>query len=260
MTKDFPDNKKVFSHAYIIASPDEELRDKAAAELACTIICDGGGDKPCKKCPQCTRALAGIHPDISTISRLLDDKGKPKRDLAVDQIRAISADAWVRPQQAEKKIYIIREAGFMNASAQNAALKLLEEPPKYAVFILCVPSAELLLPTIRSRCVIIRAKGESAGGDGKLSAEYISLASKKDEAALCGFFNRCEKLETDQLIAMLKDIKLRLSEIICSREKPAELSHADAVRLLALCDRATVYLQVNVSPKHILGLLCVLTT
>ena len=68
------------------------------------------------------------------------------------QVRALRADAYIRPNEAERKVYILENAQTMNASAQNAMLKLLEEGPAYAAFLLLTDNAAALLPTVRSRC------------------------------------------------------------------------------------------------------------
>ena len=83
-----------------------------------------------------------------TIERRTDDKGKQKREIAVDQIRQMVFDAVARPQTAEHKVYVVRDAQLMNTAAQNAALKLLEEPPASAAFILCAANTAMLLPTV----------------------------------------------------------------------------------------------------------------
>lgn len=247
------------SHAYIISSADEKLRDKAADELACSFICEKSSDRPCMECPSCRNAIAGLHPDVINILRKIDDKGKAKRDIQVDQIREMAADAYVRPQQAEKKVYIIREAGLMNSAAQNAALKILEEPPAYDVFILCAESAETLLATIRSRCVVLYAAGERQEEEPEAALEYISLAAKKKQSELCKFFGQCESMDSEQMQTFINGVRLCLKNIITLRKNYAGLSQNDAVRLLKLYDRADEYLHLNVGVKHIFGMLCVLT-
>ncbi len=247
------------SHAYIIASSSAERREKMALELACSFVCDSQEVAPCHKCTSCRNALAGVHPDVIDISRRTDDKGKSKRDVQVDQIRHMAADAYVRPQTAEKKVYIIRDAGFMNDAAQNAALKILEEPPRYAVFILCADSAEMLLATIRSRCVIIRAEAEIEGTESELAKEYLSLAVKKKPSELCAFFGKCESLDNEQAESLIREIRFCLNNTISLKKSFAGLSRSDAVRLLSLCDRSDEYMRLNVSVKHVMGMLCVLT-
>ena len=139
------------SHAYLIAAPDIEAAFSRAGELAAAAVCTGEGEKPCRRCRACRKVAENIHPDVITLARLEDDKGRPKREIGVDQIRQLSADACIMPNEAPRKVYISREAETMNVPAQNAALKLLEEPPLGALFLLCTTNASQLLPTGRSR-------------------------------------------------------------------------------------------------------------
>ena len=120
-------------HACVICAPTIELALSEAEKLAAAAVCSGVGARPCGKCRDCRKAAEHVHPDIITVSRLLDDKGRPKREIGVDQIRDVIADAQVLPNEAARKVYIIDRAETMNAAAQNAALKLLEEPPAGAV-------------------------------------------------------------------------------------------------------------------------------
>ena len=247
------------SHAFIIASPDTEQRERKALELACGFVCDRQEQIPCMECKSCKNVLAGFHPDVIEISRKSDDKGKLKREVQVEQIRHMAADAYVRPQQAEKKVYLIRDAGLMNAAAQNAALKILEEPPAYAVFILCSDSAEALLATVRSRCTVIRITGEKQGAESELADEYISLAIGKNLAKLCTFFGKHEVLDTERTAAFISDIRFCINSFLCLKKDYTGLTRENAFRLLKLCDRADEYLRLNVGAKHVLGMLCVLT-
>lgn len=247
------------SHAFIIASPDAEKREKKALELACSFVCLRQGQFPCMECQSCKNVLAGFHSDVIDISRKIDDKGKIKREIQIEQIRHMAADAYVRPQQAEKKVYLIKDAGTMNIPAQNAALKILEEPPAYAVFILCADSAEALLATVRSRCTVIRVEGEKKGAESELAEEYISLASRKSPAKLCAFFGKHEALDTERTAAFVSDVRFCLNSFICMKKEYSGLTREDAFRLISLCDRADEYLRLNVGTKHVLGLFCVLT-
>lgn len=244
--------------ACIIASPDEAARESAAYSLAAALVCERGGEKPCGVCTQCRLTAQKLNPDVIELARRVDDKGKQKREIAVEQVRDMAADAWVRPQKAERKVYVIKDAGFMNDAAQNAALKLLEEPPLYASFILCAPSAESLLQTIRSRCVIIRPGGEEKREENPLSKEYISLAEKGSPAQLCSFFGRNDGLDSEALADFIAGVKAELCLILAGREK-RKISRTEAARLLRLCERAEEYMRLNVGVKHILGLFTVLT-
>ncbi|MDR1131416.1 MAG: DNA polymerase III subunit [Oscillospiraceae bacterium] len=248
------------THAYVVTSPDAEAGGKKALELACGFLCaQADSGRPCLSCPECRRVLSGFHPDVVRISRETDEKGKQKKDIRVGQIRRMAADAYVRPSQAEAKVYIIEDADSMNVSAQNAALKILEEPPAYAVFILCAESAEALLPTVRSRCVPIRLAGERPEAENALADRYIRLAAKRDEKGVCAFFGENESLDAERAAALIAGIRASLSAFVCFRKDCEGLTREDAFRLLSLCDRAGAYLRLNVGVKHVMGLLCALT-
>ena len=136
------------SHAYLIAGPKGSGRHTLAKELAAAMVCTApAGQRPCHKCPPCKKVLAGVHPDVNFISG--GGEGKP---IAVDQVRALRADAYVRPNEGQRKVYVLEGADQMNASAQNAMLKLLEEGPDYAAFLLLAENGSGVLETVRSRC------------------------------------------------------------------------------------------------------------
>ena len=105
------------------------------------------GERPCGRCAPCRKVSSGVHPDVTVISG--PGEGKP---ITVDQVRALRSDAYIRPNEGERKIYLLEQADRMNQSAQNAMLKLLEEGPAYAVFLLLAENGGGLLQTVRSRC------------------------------------------------------------------------------------------------------------
>ena len=125
------------SHAYITSGG-------MADTLAMAAVCSGAGERPCMKCVHCSKSSRGIHPDIAVI-----EKPSDRKDIVVDQIRGLKRDAIVVPNEADRKVYLINNAELMNASAQNALLQILEEPPSYAVFILKTETPADLLKTVR---------------------------------------------------------------------------------------------------------------
>lgn len=132
------------SHSYLLCGPSGSGRHTLARQLAAAMQCTGSGRLPCGVCPACRKVLAGTHPDVIFV----DD---PEHKLiSVDVIRRMRADVFIRPNEGKRKIYILQQD--MNESAQNALLKILEEPPAYAVFLLLADTEEKLLTTIRSRC------------------------------------------------------------------------------------------------------------
>ncbi len=135
------------AHSYLICGPEGSGRHTLARLLSAAMECTGEKRTvPCGVCSGCRKALAGIHPDIITV----DDT--EHKAMTVDPIRAARSDMFIRPNEGLRKIYIIPRGQDMNESAQNALLKILEEPPDYGAFLILTTSAERLLPTIRSRC------------------------------------------------------------------------------------------------------------
>lgn len=136
------------AHAYIISGPVGSGRHTLARLLSQAMVCQSKtGERPCGQCAPCKKVLRGIHPDVITI--VSPGEGK---SIAVDQIRGLRSDAYVRPNEGARKVYILERADEMNASAQNAMLKLLEDGPAYAAFLLIVNNSGAVLQTIRSRC------------------------------------------------------------------------------------------------------------
>ena len=137
--------RRGLSHAYILSGPEGVGKHTLAGILAAALVCSGGGDLPCGQCAGCRKAREDIHPDIQRF-------GGDGKDINVAQVRALRSDAYIRPNEAPRKVYILENAQSMNDSAQNAMLKLLEEGPPYAAFLLLTDNAAALLATVRSRC------------------------------------------------------------------------------------------------------------
>ncbi|MGI5935896.1 MAG: ATP-binding protein [Oscillospiraceae bacterium] len=249
-----------FSHAYIVASPSEEERDGRARRMAAAIVCSGDGNRPCGRCRHCRKVAAGIHPDVITVQKETDDKGKQRKEIYVGQIRNIIADAQVLPNEAEKKVYIIKDAGDMNISAQNAMLKVLEEPPAAVAFILCTDNAGSLLDTVRSRCVElsinndVRPPGEEAMA---LARDYLSIAASGSRPRLLSFCMAKEGLDNSQAREFVFCAGELLADMLCGREPDLGFSRAGIMAMARLMKKAENYLNMNVSVKHVFGMLAV---
>lgn len=141
------------SHAYILNGERGSGKKMLANLFATTLLCEEQGPDPCNVCHSCHQAESGNHPDIIRVTH-----EKPNT-ISVDDIRRqVNEDIQIKPYQGPYKIYIIAEADLMTVQAQNALLKTIEEPPAYAVIFLLTENAEALLPTITSRCVMLKLR------------------------------------------------------------------------------------------------------
>ncbi|MCL2508329.1 MAG: ATP-binding protein [Oscillospiraceae bacterium] len=163
------------SHAVLLESSGAEERYALAKRLAAALVC-GGDKRPCGVCPHCVKSDAESHPDILVFSG-----GETARSFSVDLVREIRTKAFVMPNEAERKVFILRNAGSMSAQAQNALLKILEEPPGFVTFILECASKSMMLGTVLSRAAVYTLGGEK---NSSVSAEKL-LTAREAAAAMC---------------------------------------------------------------------------
>ena len=136
--------------AYIFEGAEGVGNFEGAKLFANALVCTGD-NAPCKSCSACLMAAADTHPDI----HIIEHEAK-KKIISVEQIRSVITDCYVKPFENGKKVYIFRYGDDITIQAQNALLKILEEPPEYAVFIILSENTNILLPTILSRATLIR--------------------------------------------------------------------------------------------------------
>src|SRR5688500_8160824 len=140
----------------------------------------------CGVCASCRRIGRGVHPDVVTIEP--GDSGSIK----IEPIREVIDRAGFRPFEGRRRVVIIDEAEAMVPQAQNALLKTLEEPPSASVFLLVSSMPDVLLPTVRSRCPLLRfaaadarAAADAADGSvgGALAASSADVVEARQTAA-----------------------------------------------------------------------------
>lgn len=187
------------AHAYIVTGGGEESRRRLIRQLAMAYLCPGG-PPPCERCRDCVKAAAGNHPDLAVLS-----PAQGKREITVDQARALRADAYIRPNEAARKVYLIEPADALNAAAQNVLLKVVEEGPPYAAFLLSAVQAGALLETLRSRCAAIVLPPEEDAPDAARWEQAEGLA----KALLGG-----DELELAKVLAGLEAAKLKSAEVL----------------------------------------------
>ncbi len=225
-------------HAVIIEGGNEQKRLELATSFANAMICTADqGNKPCGMCSVCKKVQCGSHPDVILIQA--EDK---KKTISVDVIRKMRDDAYVLPNEAERKIYIVNQAHTMQPYAQNALLKVLEEPPKYASFILLCDYHTELLQTVLSRCVVYNIESiesddftQQIGDKEKELSEKISVAvSEKNELELLVITSEFEK-NSDLMQSCLVAFELILRDALIMASGGQECISAsfESARILA---------------------------
>jgi DNA polymerase III subunit delta' len=141
-------------HAYLFTGPAGIGKRLFAEELAKALLCErtnGERLEACDRCPACKQMEAGTHPDFM-IARRPDDS----LDLPIEAIRELGRSLGLKPARGRGKVAIVDDADDFNTEAANCFLKTLEEPPPRSVFLLVATNPDLQLPTIVSRCQIVR--------------------------------------------------------------------------------------------------------
>lgn len=135
--------------AYLFTGPTGVGKTLTALTFAKTLNCKEGGIDSCDKCSSCKKINHQNHPDVRVIT--------PEKDsIKIEQIRNLKSQIFYRLYEGRKKVWIIEKADKLTLEAANSLLKIVEEPPPQAVIILISQTKEELLPTILSRCEIIR--------------------------------------------------------------------------------------------------------
>lgn len=205
------------NHAYLISGPVGSGKRTLARLLSAAMVCTGSPEKPCGSCPGCKKAFGGIHPDVIQV-------GEDGKDISVGQAREARSDAYIRPNEGERKVYIFHNAQNMNPSAQNALLKLLEEGPAYAAFLLLTENPGSVLSTIRSRCETLALTPVSpAEAEYELARRFPQHPREQRHAAArrCGGLlgQAVAELEGQEAGDQLQEEAARFLELLAGKSK-----------------------------------------
>jgi len=175
-------------HALVFRGPESVGKASVARIFAASLLCAGEGSEACGECPSCRSLASSSHPDFTSVTfEPRPSDGELRKEIVIDQIRAVNHLAGVAPRQSPRRIFMIDPADGMNRESQNGLLKTLEEPPGNAVLILVASRPHMLLPTVRSRCFSVGFSPLSPGDLTRmLSTRGLSSAEAQARAALAG--------------------------------------------------------------------------
>ncbi|MDR1627574.1 MAG: hypothetical protein LBR79_02220 [Oscillospiraceae bacterium] len=167
--------KKTVPHAMLLESGNKNLCVDVAVNIAKTLMCRDTQNTPCNNCDSCAKISGNIHPDIEIIKPQNNQK-----TIGIDTIRLLKQTAYVIPNESDYKIYIFPDAHIITPQAQNAFLKILEEPPKSVIFIMICSSMLKLLDTVISRLTCFKIYS----GENEVDADIFTEPKKFIESLL----------------------------------------------------------------------------
>ena len=253
------------SHALLFTGSADLL--SAARYAAAALECTAEGSRPCGVCPGCRKVLAGIHPDVVTV------RDEQHKNVAVDVVRAIRADAYIRPNEGRRKVYVFPDCGLLTEQDQNVLLKIVEEGPPYAAFLFCAENGAAVLQTLRSRCVELKLHpAEEPAGESSEAGEALCRAiGSRRRGAVAELAVRLEKKRTtrEDLAAMLErgQAAFAAALLLLYGRQPGEndreiapflaknLTKNQIVSTIELLRKYHGECAYNVGPGHVLGAL-----
>jgi DNA polymerase-3 subunit delta' len=149
-------------HAYLFSGPDGVGKETLAQTFASALCClePTAPGVPCGQCRSCRKIARSVHPDVQRFGidaqMLTGSKTVGKNTtLTIESVRMLSSTAVLRPVESRWRVLLLDDAELMQDTAQEALLKTLEEPPSFTVIVMLANDAQLLLPTVRSRCQLV---------------------------------------------------------------------------------------------------------
>lgn len=253
------------SHALLFSGAGPRLA--AARFAAAAMECAAMEGRPCGVCAECRRVLTDIHPDVVTVR---DDQHK---SVGVDVVRAVRTDAYIRPNQGRRKVYLFPDCGLLTEQDQNVLLKIVEEGPPYAAFLFCAENAAQMLPTLRSRCVELKLHpaAEAEPGDAAAAAELCRCVGRRGAAAELAVRLERGRLSREELAELLEEARGLFAAALALRcggrsgarggEIPSflakNLTKRQIMRTIELLQKYRGECVYNVGTGHVLGALAV---
>jgi len=255
-------DRGALSHALLFTGPGDRLD---AARFAASAFQCTGRDRPCGVCPDCRKVRENIHPDVITV---VDEQHK---NIAVEVVRDVRKDAYIRPNEGDRKVYIFPDCALLTEQDQNVLLKLVEEGPPYAAFLFCAENSAAVLQTLRSRCVELKLHPSASlsGEEDEDGEKLCRLIARGKRGSLVELAARLEKkkLSRDALAALLERSGTLFTEaLLLLYGRSAEdreiaeligkrLTKAQIMRTIEILKKYHRDCGYNVGPGHVLGAL-----
>jgi len=228
-------SRGALAHALIFSGAQE--RADAARYAAAAFECVSEGDRPCLTCAHCRKVMAGIHPDVQYV------RDPEHKELSAEVVRAARSDAFIRPNEGERKVYIFEDCAVLNERDQNIMLKTIEDGPPYCAFIFCAENSAALLQTIRSRCIELKLGASGADAEAEDEAReraeaFCRLLAEGNAASRASFLVKLEnaKPKREELGAFFESARLMLADALLALYGAAD-AQADAALASALSRR-----------------------
>lgn len=231
------------AHSWLFTGPPGSGRSNLAAAFAASLVCSNNG---CGNCTDCKTAIAGTHPDVEIFTT-------DGISIKVDDIRElISRSAW-GASVAPWRVIIIEDCDRMTESAANALLKALEEPALQSVWLLCAPTSEDVLPTIRSRCRVLTLTTPSTSEVSTYLTEVLPINMEEAKLAASiaqGHIGRAKRYASDNELLGLRKKVLNLFFSINS--EASAISVASQIQEIATMRAEVVNQERNEKEEEIL--------
>lgn len=218
-------------HAYLLLSADYTIRAKTARAIAKSMLCNGLGKtnaEPCGQCSNCIKNDAGTHPDCIYVGN--------GAKTSVELVRAIEDEAYLAPNEADCKVFVLEDCDEYNEQCQNALLKIIEEPPANVKFVFTASSACSILPTVRSRVCTLMVESRSDEDVLEQIKKEKNTLSHKEQESIGAFVQSFDKTDIKELdTAAILEYKSLAVSYFCGEEKQPVMKFPVKKEELMLC-------------------------